>query len=108
MRKNKWVEVFKDENHYGLPRGAIEFIAFFQDKLELVPQEFKESITIDVEAASGMYDESGPELSITISYERPETDIEMEGREAKEHAFIDSARAGKLAAYNKLKLELEL
>mgnify|MGYP003645497146 FL=1 len=107
MRKNKTVTIAATYNCCHLPKSAVKFIAFFQDKFELVPLEFKDSITINVEPLEGMYGD-GAELSVGIIYERPETNIEMEDRKFIERKFIDSTRAGKLEAYNKLKLELEL
>ena len=107
MRKNKTVTIYKNDNCCYLPESAVEFIAFFQDKFELVPLEFKDSIFINVETLEGMYGD-GAELSVEIIYERPETDTEMAVRKLEKFASKESTHKRKLAEYNKLKLELKL
>jgi hypothetical protein len=105
MRKNKTIKIYKEEECYAIPEKATEFMAFWQSKLDKIPDEFMDSARVEVEAESY---HNGASLDVEISYVRPETDSEMESREYQEKQIADRNKERKLAAYNKLKQELAL
>jgi hypothetical protein len=105
MRKNKTIKVYEESGCYDIPEKASEFMAFWQSKLDKIPDEFIDSARIEVEANS-YYD--SVTLDVEITYVRPETDGEMETRECQEKQRADRDKKRKIEAYNKLKRELAL
>ncbi len=75
MRKNKVITVYENsECHYTiLPEEAPEFMAFWQDKLNKIPDDRLNSAVIQVEVKN-----------VEVTYVRPESDDEMESRERQE------------------------
>lgn len=105
MRKNKTIKVYEERGCSDIPEKASEFMAFWQSKLDKIPDEFMDSARIKVEAET-YYDCAS--LDVEISYTRPESDSEIESREYQEKQSADRDKERKLAAYNKLKQELDL
>lgn len=65
---------------YLFPTKATESINWFLDKLSQIPEEFRESATIQIETVQD-YDDYHTE--ITFSYSRPQTDEEVLAEERK-------------------------
>lgn len=62
----------------GLPSSLAEFITWAQKHLASVPEEFRDSASIDFESHSSYGD---PYTDLVIEYKRPETDDEVDERE---------------------------
>ena len=79
------VEVYKYnfvDDH--IPTKADEFMEFWQDKLNLIPDEFMDSALIDIDEI----EEYGASyFSAKVTYKRPKTDEEIDNyaRNAMEH-----------------------
>jgi len=73
-----------------LPTKPKEFIKFFQEKFDLVPEQYRDTTRIALEAEMAYGD---PALELTIWYDRPETSKECKEREAKECHRIASIEA---------------
>lgn len=80
-----------------------EFIKWFQDKIALVPEEYRDTIEIllDSSRSGGGDDDTDPE--IVISYKRPETDEEMEKRIESDERYNNRRRKLEIEQYKKLK-----
>lgn len=90
MKKMK-VESFTVESYdsYWPPEDAVGCVAWFQNLLEAVPQEYLHTAKIDI----GNYKEYDDAYAqIRISYTRPETDAEEAERERRERAAEEAAR----------------
>jgi hypothetical protein len=61
-----------------LPDNLIQAIGWLQSKLDSVPDEFKGSVTIEMESDS----DCGP-VALTLAYQRPPTDDEVAARHAE-------------------------
>jgi hypothetical protein len=105
MDKNKKVCVYRGDSFYGIPESAIDFMAFWQAKLDLIPEEFAGSATIKIDCDI-KYD--CIETDIKVSYERPETEEETKARESAEDIKSNNENQFKLEQYNRLKKELDL
>jgi len=70
---DKLVTVFSGEQYDSdwPQEDAKEFIAWFQSKLDSIPAEYRDKVTIDLESESGY--ESSSSLTMDIYYYRPET-----------------------------------
>jgi hypothetical protein len=81
MRQNKEVDVvsMSDMNPDWPPRPAAEFRAWFERQLSFVPRQYRDSATVEITSESS--DGDCHHAVICFSYERPETDEEMEHRE---------------------------
>jgi len=66
---------------YDMPSKPTEFLAFWEEKFNEVPEEYRDSTEIEFEADMD-YDDSF--CSVKIYYYRPETEEEKEEREARE------------------------
>lgn len=80
---------------------AIEFIAFFQEKLASIPEEFRSSAIIEVDSISGY--EGSSYASINIYYYRPETEEEVKVRESKAQNKAELLRQRELKQLEELK-----
>jgi len=66
-------------NHDDWPScNALEYIGWFQDKLDTVPEEFRDKVDIDVDSEPSWGDSTTN--TICITYWRQETDGECEAR----------------------------
>ena len=72
------VSVFKDDYINYLPDSPNEFLKFWTDKFDLIPEEFKESAYIEAEFETP-YTES-PCLNVNIGYYRQESEEEQSNR----------------------------
>lgn len=70
----KQIEVvhFEEEDPI-IPNKPNEFIKYFQDKFDEIPEEYKNSIEVDIRAEA-YYNCNC--FSVKISYMRPETEVE--------------------------------
>jgi hypothetical protein len=82
MNELKTVTVLDTDTQYNIwpPRDARGFLAFFADKIEEVPEAYRDSIVISI-GTSTDYEDSY--VNITITYKRPETEHERKVRVAK-------------------------
>ena len=87
-RKNVTVGLFQS-NSWGhpaeVPEHLEDFVSWAQTHLDQAPAEFRNTAKINIESESEPYD-GGCTVSISIYYERPETDAEMAERETNEVA----------------------
>ena len=84
MKKETKVNVYETSSEWDLPTKAGDFMAFWDEKLALIPEKlalipdkFRGSAQIEIEAMP-TYDDQAL-LAVTVSYTRVETDAE-EGR----------------------------
>ena len=102
---NKIIKVYDSDDcfHDYRPEGLIEYIQWLNDKLSLIPEEFRTSATLEINAyesyGTGHYD-------YVIKYERPETNDERESRELKEQERKNWEKTKKIEIYEALKKEL--
>lgn len=87
MRKEITVKVFDKKSEYDLPETPEAFLAYWKEKFERVPEQFRASTRVEVEANT-CYDSA--QLSIAVSYVRPETDEEMSRRERDEASRLSA------------------
>src|SRR5579864_1132178 len=96
----KEVHVFRQEQYDGewLPEKLSDAIAWLQEKLEIVPNEYRDSAKIEIDSVSSWKDSHY--ASIEISYQRPPTEAEIAERKAKkaERAAAELAWAQRRAA----------
>ena len=85
VKKKITIDVFEFDCVNKIPENGYEFIEFFKDKLNLVPEEFRDSAKIQLEPLSDF----GP--SGWISYERLETDEEEQAREKRDSYKFSNA-----------------
>lgn len=99
MNKMKVIEVFDDECP-DIPEKADKFMEFWQEKINLIPEEHRGTAEIELEA-----DESygSPYLNVTVRYKRPETDEETVAREGRVLAQNDARRNREIAQMKRLK-----
>ena len=85
-RQNKTVSVFEQEQYDGSwpPENGAAFLEFFQRYFAEVPEEFKDSIRVEIDSVSSWEDSHYARIS--IEYTRPETDAEVSKREQQELA----------------------
>lgn len=90
--KNTVTEVVYDSGGEDTKRSGnlVEYIAWLNEKLQGIPEQFRASATVVIEAEEG-YDYPG--LSYAIKYERPETPGETAAREEKEQQQKEEAEA---------------
>jgi len=102
---NKTITIYHSDNCHSdyRPENLTEYIKWLNDKLSLIPQEFRSSATLEINAyesyGAGYYD-------YIIKYERPETDSERESRENKENERKNWEKLRKIEIYEALKKEL--
>lgn len=90
VMKPKKIEIYSD-TFYGMPEKMIEFVEYFQDKLESIPEEYRESACVDIEAGDEY--SSG---SLKIYYMRPETIEEEKFRKEQEQNREDDNKRWEL------------
>ncbi len=66
--------VFTDEDCYDIPTGASEFIAFWQEKLDLVPVAHKSTafITVEPYECYSRGRPNGSAIKVVVGYKREE------------------------------------
>lgn len=100
MNTNKCIVAWEEDVTYILPSAPAEFMAFWQDKLDKVPGEFKDTAEIEVSADS-FYDSIS--IACVVSYTRPESLSEEEARKKDELAGAKRAVDRELARLRELK-----
>ena len=100
-RDNIKIKVFCNDVNYEVPEEPDKFFSYFQDKLDLIPNEFKKTAKIEIEAES---DYDSGRLYLTVSYTRPETNEEMAIKKKKEKdrkEFVENQELCKLEELRK-------
>lgn len=106
MKKDVKVFVWDYEHEMkGMPTKPDEFIKFWQDKIALVPEEYRDSTKIEVDA-NFYYDHAS--LEMFVSYRRPETDSEYDVRIEAERLEQRRLKARELSKLEELKAKYEL
>ena len=100
---NIMIEVFNKQRYDcdWPPRGAVEFIAWFEEKINSIPEEFRRAAIVDLGAVES-YDNSYY-ATIEIYYCRPETKEEERIRADKEQEYAKSLREKELKQLKELK-----
>jgi hypothetical protein len=80
-----------------------EFFKWFQDKLALVPEEYRESARIEIDSTTGGENDGSSNPEINISYLRPETDLEMESRITRYKESIKRREEQEIELYKRYK-----
>lgn len=83
--------------------GAIDFFASARER---TPAEYRDALKVSLEFEQDYYD-SGASASLSISYERPETDVEMKERFNRYMAYIRHGEQEERAQYEHLKRKFE-
>ena len=81
------------DNNGWPPEDPAGFMAWFKDRIDLIPVEHRQNAKIEVSSESGYYDSHTPHIEIT--YQRPETDGQFASRLKREE------QEAKLQASNK-------
>lgn len=97
------ITVFKQERYDGQwpPEHGNSFIAWFQAKLNEIPEEHRGNARIELDSQSGY--EGSHYASIEITYRRMETEEEAKSREAEEERSRQDAIADAEARVARLK-----
>ena len=108
MRKKISVKVFNQIKYDGEwpPVEAMKFVAWLNEKLATIPDEYKESAAIEIDSTTAYEDSIYP--TICIAYHRHETDEEMETRLSKEKMFQEAKRIADLKVFKELKEKYKL
>jgi hypothetical protein len=101
MKKNKVVIVYEEGSPW-IPEDPEEFMRFWDEKISQIPKEFKSSAKIEIETRRAPYDDSSY-ISVTISYERLETEKEMTEREIKEREINENIKRRELQQLENLR-----
>ena len=86
------------------PENLIEHIAWLEEKLQSIPEEFRESAFVKIYADEEYGD---PTLIYKIWFSRPETDNEEATRERQDQARAESVREREIAELAKLRAKYE-
>ena len=74
---DKRIQIFNQDVQYELPELASEFMAFWQEKIDVIPEEFLSTARIELEGG----EEYGcGATNAVISYVRPETAQELQNK----------------------------
>ena len=101
MRMKKTIVVFESASFWDLPTKASEFMAFWQSKLDEIPNAYRDTAEIEVEAVPSY--EGSAVLSVSVTYSRPETDDEVSSREREENAAEERKREQEMAKLRELR-----
>jgi hypothetical protein len=99
------VKVYEKDDFYEVPSNAKEFILFFQEKIDLIPDQFKDSAFIEIDSRT--YCDSSY-INIDIHYFRPKTEEELQLDAENSARQQEQAKRRKLAEFERLKRELDL
>lgn len=102
MKKKIIVTVFDNHQYEGdwPPENAVEAISWFQEKINSIPVEFRDTAKIEIEGIES-YDCSY--VNIEITYTREETDAELATRKAHEYEAAERAKQRDLQKLAELK-----
>jgi len=87
-------------NYDDIPEKPSEFFAFWKEKIQLVPEEYREVALIEIEAEE---DYGSAMLAATVSYYRPETNQEEALREGREKTRVELNKQQELRQLEMLK-----
>jgi len=104
MKEFKNVTVYEEDIEYRVSERPKEFMAFFQSKIDLVPNEFSDSATIKIVAEQSY---GCSELNLTVGYSRLETDDEEKTRETRLQATDELRKKRELKILSELKKKYE-
>jgi len=99
MKMMKVIEVFNEE-YPDIPEKADKFMEFWQEKINLIPEEHRGTAVIEIEAGESW---GSPYLNTTVRYKRPETDEEKDAREGRIAAQSNAQRDREIEQLRKLK-----
>lgn len=107
MKQQKQVVVFDGEQYDGEwpPEDATGCIAWFSEKLESIPPEYRSAAKIEIDV-KGSYVNSCY-ARIEIYYDRTETDDEENAREAENQRRREAQKAQELRTLAALKAKYE-
>jgi len=105
-KKIKRIMAFEDSINYDIPCEPLEFMKYFQDRFDLVPEEYNDTTHISLES-QGLY-EYDSTLELVISYERMETDSERDKRDREVQAMIDYTEEQELCKLAQLKRNINV
>ena len=105
MKKILRVTVFSEDLSGSYLSGPPDkFLSWWEEKFKLVPPEFADTARVYCEAFS---DDDGNFLSVTITYNRPETEEEEALREAEKERARKNAEIAERKQLEKLKAKYE-
>jgi len=99
MKQTKQIKVY-ELGYDDVPQKADEFIKFWQDKINMVPDEFRGTTEIEMEAEESY---GCATLEATVIYKRPETDKEEQLREKQAQDRQEAITRRELEELTKLK-----
>ena len=100
MKQDIKIIVFKEDCEYKIPTSPVEFMQFWADKINIIPEEFINTATIEIDIED---DYGFQSLILEISYTRPETNQEYESRIFKERQMDDKLKQKELKLLKLLK-----
>lgn len=103
MKQKKQIKAY-ELGYDDIPEKADEFIRFWQDKINMVPEEFRDTAKIEMEAEESY---GCATFEATVSYIRSETDKEERSREKRAQDSQESIKRRELADLAKLKLKYD-
>ena len=97
------IEVFRKERYEGEwpEKNAIAFLAWFEEKINSIPEEFRGSAEVEIDSVS--LGEGSSYALIEIYYSRPETKEEAKARELKQHDKAELLKQRELRQLEELK-----
>lgn len=96
-------EAFRGDFDYD---DAQECIDQLQDAVDNIPEEFRDSAKITI-VSNRQYDEDYESCEIIVSYQRPETDLEMQQRQFRLNRDNERKLETERAAYERLRKKFE-
>jgi len=99
MKQNKYIPVFEDDCVV-FPTKEVEVLAFIRSKFRRVPNEFRETARISIDAIDSHGFEA---IKVQVVYARPETDAEEAERERLEAFSVKSTEQREREEYERLK-----
>ena len=106
MKKYVKEIVYYTDSEYGMPEKVEEFMEYWQTKINLVPEEFRDSTRICIDADDDGY--GCNQLEVQVYYMRPETEEEETKRITEKLESTTRIRDRDLAQYEKLKAKYDL
>lgn len=105
VKEEDWpveVVVFEQQRYGGewMPEKLTDAVAWLQGLLEQVPAEHRDAVKIDIDSTSSY--EDSHYATIKVSYWRPPTAEEREGRLAEAKARRENARSQEIAMLRSL------
>jgi hypothetical protein len=98
------VDIINDGFGAEIPTDAVGFMGWFQAHIDSVPVEYRSAIKIEMRPRH-VYEDAY--VGVTITYIRPESDVERINREALEEKNEEAGLAHRRRIYESLKREFE-